>query len=185
MGARAMIELLMAQAALSRAGTDGIRKLTEAATATSFDLAELDEGQRAANRRIVEMSGDIARAAASSPMQRLAVAFVDTALAGFVIATVHGEDDRELDWLMVDPAFHGSGVAGRLMAAGMDWLGRDRPIWLSVLRDNRRAIRFYEKCGFSVDPAATTTHAVPHWIMRYAPLADRDVQRDGEQRPAA
>ncbi|MDP3853721.1 N-acetyltransferase [Phenylobacterium sp.] len=72
----------------------------------------------------------------------------------------------ELDWLMVDPAHHGSGLARVLMEAGLDWLGRDRPIWLNVIRRNWRAIAFYERFAFRIDAGAVTAHAVPHWIMR-------------------
>ena len=72
-------------------------------------------------------------------------------LAGFVIATVHSEESRELDWLMVDPHFHGRGIADRLMRPAMEWLGIHRPMWLNVVRHNERAIRFYRKHGFEID----------------------------------
>jgi ribosomal protein S18 acetylase RimI-like enzyme len=93
---------------------------------------------------------------------------VDGSFAGYMIATVHAPDDRELDWMMVDPSFHGNGVADALMRAGINWLGTDRPIWLNVIRHNERAIRFYQKHGFQVDTGASTDHAVPHFIMRRA-----------------
>lgn len=67
---------------------------------------------------------------------------------------------------MVHPDHHGSGVAGALMEAGVAWLGADKPLWLNVLRYNERAIRFYRRFGFEIDPQATTTHVIPHWIMR-------------------
>jgi GNAT superfamily N-acetyltransferase len=83
-----------------------------------------------------------------------------------VISTCHTPDSRELDWLMVHPNFHGTPVSRVLMEAGMDWLGRDRPMWLNVLQHNARAIRFYERFGFAIDPDARTAHLVPHFIMR-------------------
>jgi len=58
------------------------------------------------------------------------------------------------------------------MKAGLDWLGRDNPIWLTVIAHNKRAIRFYEKFGFAIDPDARTTHLVPHCIMRRPAKAD-------------
>ena len=67
---------------------------------------------------------------------------------------------------MVHPDFHGTGVAIALMEAGIAWLGDDRPLWLNVIRDNGRAIGFYRKFGFEVDPEARTGHVVPHVIMR-------------------
>lgn len=43
---------------------------------------------------------------------------------------------------------YGSGLGCRLMEAGLEQL-RDYPVvCLWVLKENRRAIRFYEKCGF-------------------------------------
>ena len=69
-------------------------------------------------------------------MQAAVEAFLDGAFAGHMIATVHATDSRELDWLMVDPAFHGLGVADALMQVGVDWLGSRRgalrPRWISL-----------------------------------------------------
>src|SRR5262249_49532957 len=105
-------------------------------------------------------------AAARNAHQHLVACVEDRRLTGFVIATVHSEDNRELDWLMVDPEFHGGGVAAPLMRAGMEWLGEGRPMWLNVVRHNKRAIRFYRKHGFEIDPYANCPHIMPHWIMR-------------------
>ena len=55
------------------------------------------------------------------------------------------------------------------MEAGIGWLGADRPLWLNVIRHNERAIRFYRRFGFEIDPQAVTDHVVPHAIMRRAP----------------
>ena len=125
----------------------------------------------AANRRIVAISAGTALGAIASPDRHFAAAFVGDAFAGYVIATLHAPDDRELDWMMVHPDFHGRGVAAALMEAGIAWLGADRPMWLNVIRHNERAIRFYRKYGFEIDPDARTDHVVPHAIMRRAPGA--------------
>jgi ribosomal protein S18 acetylase RimI-like enzyme len=46
--------------------------------------------------------------------------------------------------------YYGTGVGQALMQAGLDEL--DYPVVaLWVLKDNKRAIRFYEKCGFRLD----------------------------------
>ncbi len=164
-----MIEIAGDEAALARIGGADITALTEAATGSSFYAEGLTPEQIAANRRVVEISAPTALAAAANAHQHFAAAFVSGDFAGYVIATVHTESERELDWLMVRPDFHGSGVAAQLMARGMDWLGRDRPIWLNVLRHNARAIPFYERFGFAIDPEAVTGHAIPHWVMRYRP----------------
>jgi len=161
-------ELLTDEAAIDRAGTDAITALTQAATAATFYGAPLSEEQIAANKRIVTISAATCAAAATNANQHLAAAFVDDRFAGYVIATRHDSSGHELDWLMVHPDFHGSPVSSTLMQAGMDWLGHDKPMWLNVIAFNARAIRFYEKFGFAIDPTAESRHVVPHRIMRRA-----------------
>jgi GNAT superfamily N-acetyltransferase len=63
---------------------------------------------------------------------------------------VTGPDPVELRRFYVAAAWHGRGVAQRLMAAVFDAarsLG-GRTLWLSVWERNPRAIAFYTKCGF-------------------------------------
>ncbi|MEO8176206.1 MAG: GNAT family N-acetyltransferase [Sphingomicrobium sp.] len=168
-----MIELLVNQTALERVSLEAIRALTEAATATNLSADRPNADRAADNRRVVEMSAATCAAAADDPRRHLVVAVVGHALAGYMIATIHGEDDRELDWLMVDPQFHGRAIAGPLTEAGIDWLGRDRAQWLNVINDNARAIAFYRKHGFKIDPAMRSGHAVPRVIMRRAAGAVR------------
>lgn len=151
-----------------------ITALTDAATEATFYREGLTPAQVAANQRIVNISQSVCAQAAINGHQRLAAAFVDDTLAGYVVATRHAADDLELDWMMVHPLHHGSGVARALMTEGLTWLGADQPIWLNVIRHNTRAIGFYRKFGFEIDPDARTPHVVPHWIMRRnpAPLGD-------------
>lgn len=160
------VHLLVDGDVLVHASQGEITDVTDRATAATFYSDDLTPDQVAANRRIVAISAEACAEAAGAAHQRLAGAFVRGRLAGYVIATRHGADDLELDWLMVDPQHHGSGLAGVLMETGLDWLGRGRPIWLNVIRRNARAIAFYERFGFRVDADARTAHAVPHWIMR-------------------
>lgn len=47
--------------------------------------------------------------------------------------------------------YYGTGVAQKLMEAGLKQLEGYPKVCLWVLKDNKRAIRFYEKCGFSPD----------------------------------
>lgn len=148
-----------------------VARLTEAATKSTFYRDDLTDEQRAANRRIIEISEATAHAAAKSEHQHFVAAIVDGTFAGFVVATKHEPGDHELDWLMVHPDFHGTKVADTLMRAGMDWLGESESMWLNVIRHNTRAIRFYERYGFAVDPTAKTTHVVPHHVMRRQPAA--------------
>ncbi len=155
--------------ALAELATGDIARLTDAATSATFYRDDLTAEQRAANQRVVDISEPTARAAAGNANQHVAAAFVDGAFAGYVIATRHGPNNHELDWLMVHPDFHGTNVAEELMRAGIEWLGTGKPMWLNVIRHNTRAIRFYERFGFSVDSNATTAHVVPHVIMRRVP----------------
>ncbi|MFM9864580.1 MAG: GNAT family N-acetyltransferase [Micropepsaceae bacterium] len=160
------LAILEGQTAATRIAPGEVTRLTEAATNATFYRDDLTPEQRAANRRIVDVSEGIARIAAASPNQNFAAAFADNRFAGFVIASRHGEDDLELDWLMVHPDFHGTDVAASLMRHGIAWLGETNPIWLNVIRHNERAIRFYRRFGFEIDPDARMEHVVPHVIMR-------------------
>jgi ribosomal protein S18 acetylase RimI-like enzyme len=161
-----MVELSTDQDALRATTINEFAELTRRATAATYFADGLTGDEIGFIDRVVRISGDSVTSAAANPHQHLVTASSAGKLAGFVIATVHGEDSRELDWLMVDPEFHGGGVAAPLLRAGMAWLGEDRPMWLNVVRHNERAIRFYRKHGFEIDPDAECPHVMPHWIMR-------------------
>lgn len=143
-----------------------VERLTRKATDSTFYGDWLSEEQVEANARIPLLAREVYFQAAQSEHQHLAAAFAGERLAGFMIATRHGPGDHELDWLMVDPEHHGSGLADLLMREGMAWLGMERPMWLTVLRHNERAIRFYRKYGFDIDEGSDLRRAVPSWIMR-------------------
>lgn len=163
--------LLHGAEALARTSCDEIVALTEAATARAFHSEGLTEAQLEANRRVVAMSGLVCAEACASPDRYFAACFAGARLAGFVVSTRHGPDSLELDWLMVHPDHHGAGIGALLIEEGVAWLGKDRPLWLNVIRANARAIAFYRKFGFEVDPATATDHAIPHWVMRRPPDA--------------
>lgn len=163
-----MIDLYANADALARLALGDIEALTDAATAATFYGAPLTVAQVAANKRIVAISTATCEGASSSADQHFVTAFVENRFAGYVIGTRHGVRDHELDWLMVHPDFHGTPVSRDLMHAGMNWLGLNTPMWLTVIAFNQRAIRFYQRFGFAIDPDARTTHVVPHVIMRRA-----------------
>ena len=163
------MKLLNDEAAIGRISAEDITALTRRATEATFYVDGLAPEQLKANRRVVRIAAETALTAVDKDHQLFTAAFVDGAFAGYMIATVHAPNDRELDWMMVDPAFHGSDVANALMRAGVEWLGTDRPMWLNVIQHNHRAIGFYRKHGFEVDPDASTDHAIPHLIMRREP----------------
>ncbi|MFN3387508.1 MAG: GNAT family N-acetyltransferase [Allosphingosinicella sp.] len=148
---------------------EAVAALTEAATAATFYVPGLTPTQIEANRRIPPLAAQVYRQAGTSGAQHLAIAFRDDRPLGFVIATRHGPGDHELDWLMVHPDAHGSGLSAMLMREGMGWLGTEAPMWLTVLRHNDRAIAFYRRFGFEIDRAAVLDRPVPSWIMRRPP----------------
>ncbi len=163
------MEVLTGTTALARTGTEAIAALTDAATRATYYADWMDEEHFASIRRVVHISVPSCEAAAVNAHQHFVAAFVRRAFAGYVIATVHDEDDRELDWMMVHPEFHGTGVAAVLMKAGMAWLGPQRPMWLNVVQHNERALRFYRRFGFEVDPATRLERAIPLHVMRRPP----------------
>ena len=114
------------------------------------DLAE-HIGRELTPERFRELLGD--------PGVVVHLASVSGKLAGFAMVAWGGAapeavaDVRcELRKLYVDPAFHGQGLAGRLVDAVFQTAERlgHRSLWLSVHSGNERAIGFYSKCGFRV-----------------------------------
>ena len=72
-------------------------------------------------------------------------------VVGFVGYGDRGEeapDVGEIFALYVLSAYYGTGVGQQLMEAGLEQLKGYPQVCLWVLKDNARAIRFYEKCGF-------------------------------------
>lgn len=60
-------------------------------------------------------------------------------------------DTGEIFALYVLSAYYGKGVAQQLMEAGLGQLQNYPQVCLWVLKENKRAIRFYQKCGFAPD----------------------------------
>ena len=70
---------------------------------------------------------------------------------GFVGYGNRGEETPgtgEIFALYVLSEYYGKGVGRQLMEAGLDQLKQYPQVCLWVLKENQRAIRFYEKCGF-------------------------------------
>ncbi len=161
-----MVELCENEKALRLIGAGEIAELARRGTRSNYMAEDVSDGDLAFIDRVIRISTECVEEAARTEHQHLVAAFVDGRLAGFVIATIHSPDNRELDWLFVDPHHHGGGIAAKLMTAGMAWLGEDQPMWLNVVRHNHRAIAFYRKHGFEIDPETECPHSMPHWIMR-------------------
>lgn len=84
----------------------------------------------------------------------LLVAKEGECVVGFVGYGSRGEeapDTGEIFALYVLPEYWGTGVSQALMEAGLERLKTYPKVALWVLKENARAIRFYEKCGFISD----------------------------------
>ena len=72
-----------------------------------------------------------------------------TKVVGVVSGLPVEEDWAELISMWVAPAARGTGVAGQLIGAVVDWAaGQDRKTFLMVRGDNTRALKSYERAGF-------------------------------------
>ena len=69
-------------------------------------------------------------------------------VAGFAGYGEAAPDTGELFALYVLKEYRGTGAAQALMQAALEQLSHYRKIGLWVLKENPRAIRFYENCGF-------------------------------------
>lgn len=73
------------------------------------------------------------------------------AIAGMAFArAVEGESVVMLHQLYVRPGYQGRGVGGRLLEEVQDSFPEARTIRLEVEEANRRAVSFYEGCGFTM-----------------------------------
>ena len=73
---------------------------------------------------------------------------------GFVGYGHREEDPEEMGEVFaiyVLAQYHGKGIGALLMKAALQQLKGYSEICLWTLKENRRAIRFYEKCGFKAD----------------------------------
>ena len=81
-------------------------------------------------------------------------------VVGFVCYGDRGEeapDIGEIFALYVLADYYGKGVGRKLMDVGLEHIKRFPQVCLWVLKENRRAIRFYEKCGFLPDGTEMTS----------------------------
>ena len=87
-------------------------------------------------------------------LNNLIVAKDDDRVIGFVGYGSRGDDEPEtgeIFALYVLSEYYGKGIGQRLMEAGLEQLKAYPRVCLWVLKENGRAIRFYQKCGFRPD----------------------------------
>ena len=62
--------------------------------------------------------------------------------------------------------YYGKGVGRKLMDVGLEHIKRFPQVRLWVLKENRRAIHFYEKCGFLPDGSEMTSPNISETEIR-------------------
>jgi len=96
-----------------------------------------------------------------------------------VIGFVHVsdvDDEQVLQALYVDKNHHGKGVAQKLMIQAMNWLDKTKPIKLEVADYNDRAIAFYRKYGFDIEPDSE------HIFTELVPIPIINMIRKGDKK---
>ena len=87
-------------------------------------------------------------------LDNILVAKEDGRVIGFVGYGDHGRElpeIGEITALYLLPEYCGKGVGIRLMEAALEQMKEYPEICLWVFKENKRAIRFYHKCGFHED----------------------------------
>lgn len=105
----------------------------------------------------------------------LIVAKDDDRVIGFIGYGDRGDEapeTGEIFALYVLSEYYGTGVGQRLMKAGLEQLKAYPRVCLWVLKENGRAIHFYQKCGFRPDGKETFSPVVKATEIRMV-LAQR------------
>ncbi len=100
-------------------------------------------------------------------------------VVGFVGYGDRGEEapgTGEIFALYVLSEYYGTGLGRRLMDAGLERLTAYTQVCLWVLKENKRAIRFYEKCGFGADGQEMYSSAIEAAEIR---MVKRSIPQDG------
>ena len=96
-------------------------------------------------------------------------------VVGFVCYGDRGDEAPgygEIFALYVLSEYYGKGVSSKLMQAGLEHI-KDYPIkCLWVLKNNARAIRFYQKCGFHFDGTETVSSNIAPAVEMRMVLAE-------------
>lgn len=133
----------------------------------SFDLPELSEAQRAENDALVAGARVQVETAMSDVNTAVFVAIdpLTKGLVGYVIADAAPRAYAEIPFIVVKRSYWGKGVAGQLMAAATNFIGRDRAISVSVRYYNHRALAFFVKHDFEDTGETSGDHAIPRTLL--------------------
>ena len=121
---------------------------------------------------------------ASSKKDGILIAIDGERVVGFAgYGACRGDDlpsCGEIQAIYVLPEYWGKGVGASLMEAALRELEEYPSVALWVLKENSRAIRFYEKCGFHADGAGETIMlGSPVTEIRMVRSMPGDPMRDG------
>jgi len=95
-----------------------------------------------------------------------------------VVGFIHGvnEEKQEVGAVYIAEQYKGSGLAQKLMDGLMSWFDLGRDIEFAVVRDNSRAVNFYESYGFEI------VETDPKDYERYLPLIVVKMKRRGDKK---
>lgn len=72
-------------------------------------------------------------------------------VVGFCHAEKHSENpENVLEGLYLLASAQGEGLGYEMMKGALDWLGSEKPVKLTVIQYNKKAIDFYSRFGFEV-----------------------------------
>ncbi len=116
----------------------------------AFDVPGLTDAQRRENDLMVEQSRTSVLAALEDAQFAVFSAWDERrrALAGYIIVNAGHRPFAEIEQLVVRRADWGIGVGGKLLALGLERIGRHRSVLLAVRAYNSRAIALFQKLGF-------------------------------------
>lgn len=103
---------------------------------------------------------------------------------GFVGYGDRGEEDSdtgEVFALYVLSEYYGTGVGRALMEAALEQLKGYPQVCLWVLKDNPRAIRFYEKCGFAASGEELLSSRIDAMEIRMIKADDSDREKHDDK----
>lgn len=96
----------------------------------------------------LESSKDYLGSRISHPDHFYRIAVDNGKIAGFVHALIE-DGQKKVGGFYIDKDYHGTGLAQEMASLADEWLG-EATVTLEVVAYNERAIRFYEKWGFSI-----------------------------------
>jgi GNAT superfamily N-acetyltransferase len=152
----------------------------------AYNRPGLSAAERAENEGVARKARQECLRAVRDDTHAAFVAMAGDLLAGFIIVDCADPEMAEIDWMMVAPEFHGTGVASALMTAALRWIGPTPPVALRVVHFNARAIAFYRKFGFVDCGTVRSGCRIPRRRMqRPAGVALEGRDRPGEEEPPA